>query len=116
MEIIKPSDVGDIASDEKHSWMHIPIRIKTKSPNHDRLRVVRFLEDAGIETRPPLTGNFLRQPAALRFKDYIGVASEYPFADQVTDSSFLVGCHHDLSTEQLIHLSSRLNAACKLLT
>jgi CDP-6-deoxy-D-xylo-4-hexulose-3-dehydrase len=97
----------DIQSNRRHSWMHIPIRIESKNPKEARLRAVRFLEDSGIETRPPLTGNFLKQPAMSR---YIGnnTSRDFKYADYISDSTFLIGCHHDLSEKQIEYVVEKL--------
>ncbi len=51
-----------------------------------------FLESKGIETRPIMTGNFLRHPA---WKDLPhGVVGELPVADFVSDQGLLWGNHH----------------------
>jgi CDP-4-dehydro-6-deoxyglucose reductase, E1 len=46
-----------------------------------------WLEDQGVETRPILAGNLVRQPA---FRDWVG---EYPGADRVHDQGLYVGLH-----------------------
>jgi CDP-6-deoxy-D-xylo-4-hexulose-3-dehydrase len=115
-EIIGTFSGIDIKTFQRHSWMHIPIRIKHKNPKKSRLRVVKFLEDSGVETRPPLTGNFLRQPAMRKFRNLIECEDNYRIADEITDSTFLVGCHHDLSDTQIDYLSDKLIESVKYLS
>jgi len=95
-----------------HSWMHIPIKIigNGEEVARRRARIVRFLEDFGVETRPPLTGNFVKQPAMLRYEPK-ATQESFPVADKLSNSVFLVGCHHDLSKDQVSHLASRLRQA-----
>jgi CDP-6-deoxy-D-xylo-4-hexulose-3-dehydrase len=95
-----------------HSWMHIPIRISTQGEGAAKLRarLVRFLEDFGIETRPPLTGNFVKQPAMLRYEPE-ATREIFPIADEISSSVFLVGCHHDLTKEQVNYLAAKLRQA-----
>jgi CDP-6-deoxy-D-xylo-4-hexulose-3-dehydrase len=95
-----------------HSWMHIPIRISTQGAGAAKLRarLVRFLEDFGIETRPPLTGNFVKQPAMLRYEPE-ATREIFPIADEISSSVFLVGCHHDLTKEQVNYLAAKLRQA-----
>jgi CDP-6-deoxy-D-xylo-4-hexulose-3-dehydrase len=116
LQIIGAPVDKSIKTYERHSWMHIPIRIKSENPIEDRLKVVRFLEDAGIETRPPLTGNFLKQPALRRFHEFYRSKGEYPISDEISQSTFLIGCHHDLSSIQVDYLCEKLNQANKLLS
>lgn len=116
LDIIGAPEDEDILDYEVHSWMHIPIKIRSMNPIEDRLRVVRFLEDAGIETRPPLTGNFLKQPALKKFRNLYQCEDDYSISDDISESTFLVGCHHDLSSLQVDYLCEKLVQAAKILT
>jgi len=98
-----------------HSWMHVAIRVNTPDSAADRLAIVRFLEGKGIETRPPLTGNFLRQPAVARSQILIGDPDDFPNADSMTDSCFLVGCHHSFSEMQIEFLVESIGLAAERL-
>jgi CDP-6-deoxy-D-xylo-4-hexulose-3-dehydrase len=112
LEILGLDKESDILSKTDHSWMHIPIKINDKEIQEIdiRARIVRFLEDYGIETRPPLTGNFVKQPAMARFGSE-QLQYSFPLADRLSRSVFLVGCHHDLSNEQINHLATKLRQA-----
>lgn len=112
LEILGLEKESDILLKTDHSWMHIPIKINDKKIQEIdiRARIVRFLEDYGIETRPPLTGNFVKQPAMTRFGSE-ELQYSFPFADKLSKSVFLVGCHHDLSNEQINHLATKLRQA-----
>jgi CDP-6-deoxy-D-xylo-4-hexulose-3-dehydrase len=99
----------DATKNRRHSWMHVPIRVNTKSPKESRLKAVRYLEDAGIETRPPLTGNFLRQPAMSRFLLDLETKENFPVADKLSESTFLLGCHHDLNSNQIEYLCEKIH-------
>lgn len=107
LHMIGVQDGDQIQSNRRHSWMHIPLRIQTSNPKEARLRAVRFLEDSGIETRPPLTGNFLKQPAMARYIDR-ETSRDFTSADSVSESTFLIGCHHDLSENQIEYLAEKL--------
>lgn len=109
LSIIGLDRTRDVRKYRRHSWMHIPLRILTESPSETRLKAVRFLEDAGIETRPPLTGNFLRQPAMSRFLPNTISKDGYPIADLISESTILIGCHHDLSNTQIDYLCEKLH-------
>lgn len=112
LQILGLNEGDDVLSRLDHSWMHIPIKINTFKADITRLRfrIVRFLEDFGIETRPPLTGNFVRQPAMKRYINSDSFKA-FPNADEISDSVFLVGCHHDLSADQVNYLATKLRQA-----
>jgi len=112
LELIGVQDHGTIQSNRRHSWMHIPIRIQSQNPKEARLRAVRFLEDSGIETRPPLTGNFLKQPAMTRYVDH-QTTRDFVNADSVSEATFLIGCHHDLSENQIDYVAEKLKYLTK---
>jgi dTDP-4-amino-4,6-dideoxygalactose transaminase len=66
--------------------------------------IIKDLTKVGIDTRPPLTGNFLKQPALLKFlKDEVAVEN-FPNSNDISETAFLVGCHPDLSEEQVDYL------------
>lgn len=114
LRIIGLADSVDCHETTRHSWMHIPIQVLSPDSENDRLKIIRFLEDAGIETRPPLTGNFLNQPAMARFA--FQQSRDFPVANEITTSTFLVGCHHDLSSTQIEYLANRLKLASTLIS
>ena len=103
-------DAGTFAGHETekyHSWMLIPIRIKKELTESSRRLIDEMLEKFEIESRPVLTGNFLNQPAIKKFKNFPN-ASNFPVAQLVSNNYFMVGCHHDLSEDQVKYLSSKL--------
>lgn len=107
--------VENLLPRSRHSWMHIPIKLSDKFDEQDKFKVVRFLEDLGIETRPPLTGNFLAQPAMKNL--FIGNESwtEFPVINAISKLTFLVGCHQDLVDDQVLFLSEQLKKASDLI-
>lgn len=80
--------------DTEHAFMIYPVLVQKGS---DRSSLVAHLEGRGIETRylfPLLT-----QPVYRRlFGDTI---DEYPVAKQVHAGGFYIGCHQELTTEDL---------------
>ena len=103
-------DAGTFDGDETqqhHSWMLIPIRIKKELTERNRRLIDELLENFEIESRPVLTGNFLNQPAIKRFENFPN-ASNFPVAQLVSNNYFMVGCHHDLSEDQVKYLCSKL--------
>lgn len=94
-----------------NSWMLIPIRVEGENASLRKRRILDFLESHEIETRPVLTGNFLAQPSMNRIDGNHPPASDFPVATEITDTCFLVGAHHDLSDEQILHLCKKLHEA-----
>lgn len=99
------SEKEDLTANTGHSWMMIPMEVSECEVS--RAEVQDFLEKHGVETRPVLTGNFLRQPA-MRARPEFGVPSDFPNADWISDNCFLIGAHHDYSENQTEHLLSTL--------
>ena len=94
------------SANESHSWMHLPVQIVDNQIQKQEL--LAFLNSAGIATRPVLTGNFLHQPSAQRFIDGAQSPSDFPAAEAVSASSFLVGCHQSLGDAQITYLADTL--------
>lgn len=88
-----------------HSWMLIPLMCESKEV---KAQVITFLNEKGIETRPVLTGNFLSQPAIERIDRHHANPAQFPIANEITERCFLVGAHHDLTTEQISYLCENL--------
>jgi CDP-6-deoxy-D-xylo-4-hexulose-3-dehydrase len=80
--------------------MMLPILVKQNS-SKSRQEVVAFLNSFGIETRPVLTGNFLRQPSMGRISKGAYLATETKVADFIADNAFMIGNHHDFSDDQI---------------
>ena len=99
---------------KSHSWMLLPIRITTATGHLMKPSVLDFLESIGIETRPVLTGNFLSQPSMQRIGENLPDPDSFPVATEISNSSFLVGAHHDLSDEQVNFLGESLNEASRI--
>lgn len=90
------------------SWMLIPLHVKGINAKELKSKIVEELQKLGIETRPVLTGNFLSQPAIKRITYNKLSPDIFKVAKNISDTSFLVGCHHDLSTEQIEYLCESL--------
>lgn len=98
-------DASDTLHDSQHSRMLIALRL----PKGEYLADCRkLLKSQGIETRPPLTGNFLAQPAAARVLGHRFNPRNYKVANSITSSTFLVGCHHDYTDSQVEYLCEKL--------
>ena len=91
----------------RHTWMLLSIR--AINSNFKELKsYMRLLEDLGIDTRPPLTGNFTKQPALKKLLPANSSGSNFSNADKISESTFLVGCHHDLTDAQVEFLGESL--------
>lgn len=106
---------SNLTERSRHSWMHIPIKIQSNTSELDRNKIIRYLEDNGIETRPPLTGNFLSQPAMIKKFSKYGNSDDFQNVNEISKSVFLVGCHQDINTNQLKHLVQTLEKASSLI-
>ena len=60
--------------------------IKTKTKRH---KIINSLEKSGIETRPIISGNFLKQPAIKKYK--INSNKKFKNADYVNEKGFFIG-------------------------
>ena len=80
-------------------WLAYPITIHPAAP-FSRMELAQHLEQNGVQTRPIMGGNILRQPAFRYLKD----GREYPVADHVMRNGLMVGCHESLTLDQMAHL------------
>ena len=83
-------------------WMHFPFVIKESAP-FSRRDLQKFFELRGIQTRPPFSGNILRQPMIKNQK--ISTPDNYDNADDMMKNGVLLGCHQGLSNEQFAHVN-----------
>lgn len=108
LKIIGAETLMGSLSARQHSWMLIPIYVTGENALERKQMIVKELNQFGIETRPVLTGNFLSQPAIKRITRYAIDSSSFKIAQKITENAFLVGAHHDLSTEQINYLCNKL--------
>jgi CDP-6-deoxy-D-xylo-4-hexulose-3-dehydrase len=103
-------DAGYFENNNKnrfHSWMLIPIRINKTLEASKKAEFIKALENTEIESRPVLTGNFIRQPAIKRLFPELN-PEMFPVAEKVSTNYFMVGCHHELTDEQIKYLCEKL--------
>jgi CDP-4-dehydro-6-deoxyglucose reductase, E1 len=109
LEIIDAGFFQESSNARFHSWMLIPIRINKDLQEGEKARFIKSLEEKGIESRPVLTGNFIRQPAIRKL--YPEIHPEmFPVAERVSSNYFMVGCHHELTDVQVEYLCESLNS------
>lgn len=89
------------------SWFGFSLIINEHVTSIKRDKIIIELEKAGIETRPIVSGNFLKNKV-LKFFDYevSGDLSNSEFLDR---NGFFVGNHHYDLTSELKHLQDTLN-------
>ena len=82
----------------EHSWMMYPLVIK--DPGIDKLRLCKYLEDNGIETRDmlPLTN----QPVACKHYDI--TIGDFPVSDNLVENGFYISCSNHLTNEDIAYV------------
>ena len=76
-----------------------------------KIKFTKYLERAGIENRPIISGNFLNQPSAKLYK-LNDKNHQFPNADEVENRGFFIGLHTkpinkkqlDLLEKHLLHI------------
>jgi dTDP-4-amino-4,6-dideoxygalactose transaminase len=91
-------EVGD------SSWFGFSLVIKEDAPFSRKDMVDAFLE-AGIECRPIVTGNFLKNEEVLKFFDY-EVSGTLESAEYIDKYGLFVGNHQESLTEEIGFLKS----------
>ena len=72
----------------KPNWLAIPLMCK----NGDRLNLLTFLENNGVQTRVCFAGNITRHPAYR--EKYL---KPFPISDDIMSNGFLLGAHHGMT-------------------
>tara|TARA_A100001015_G_C15025518_1_gene730277 strand:- start:2157 stop:3188 length:1032 start_codon:yes stop_codon:yes gene_type:complete len=67
-------------------WFSIPILIKNKEK---RKFFIKNIEDKGIETRPIISGNFLKQPSILKYN--LQTKEKFVNSDIINECGFFIG-------------------------
>ncbi|MDA7715197.1 DegT/DnrJ/EryC1/StrS aminotransferase family protein [Pelagibacteraceae bacterium] len=70
----------------KASWFGIPILLSKKI---DRSKFLKKIEKFGVETRPIISGNFLKQPSIRKYK--LNNNSKFRNSDIVNNHGFFIG-------------------------
>lgn len=80
------------------SWMAFAFVIIDSNVNRSEL--ISKLEKAGFETRPVVTGNFLKQPVISKIENTIEATGDFKNADVIHERGFMMANHgRDLSKE-----------------
>ncbi|MFL2896020.1 MAG: DegT/DnrJ/EryC1/StrS family aminotransferase [Candidatus Pelagibacter sp.] len=89
------------------SYMVFPIFLNDRYKNKKRY-FVNYIESKGLETRPIISGSFVKQPSSKLFK-LNSKNKKYPGADKVQNLGFVIGLHtKDISKKELKFLSDTL--------
>jgi CDP-6-deoxy-D-xylo-4-hexulose-3-dehydrase len=83
----------------KPNWLAIPLVCK----KGDRLELLTFLENNGVQTRVCFAGNITRHPAYR--EKYL---KEFPVSDSLMSDAFLLGAHHGMTIEDADRVSDLL--------
>ncbi len=90
----------------KTAWLAFPLTIKPDAP-FTRDQVTIYLEKNDIQTRPVFSGNILRHPAFKKCNNQS--PEEFPVTDQIMKGSFLIGCHHGLTEEEMNYMLGKFS-------
>lgn len=88
------------------SWFGFPIILKEKYQGKRDL-VVNFLKEKGIEVRPIVAGNFLRNPV-IKYLDY-EISGDVKNSDYIHDNGFFVGNHSIVDYDGISYLMDNLD-------
>jgi CDP-6-deoxy-D-xylo-4-hexulose-3-dehydrase len=89
-ELILPDD------SIKPNWLAIPLQTDR------RLDLLNHLEDNNIQTRVTFAGNVTRHPI---YRKYL---QDFPNADLVMKTGFLLGAHHGMNTEDVDYVCNKI--------
>jgi CDP-6-deoxy-D-xylo-4-hexulose-3-dehydrase len=92
--------------DCNHVPFCIPIVASKGSELQTKERAILHCDMAGIENRPIISGNLLRQTCFKRF----GNKEDYPNSEHLHKCGFYVGLHPKLKEQQIIDLADFLNS------
>ena len=91
VELLKDCPYYTLPDDSfKPNWLAIPLVCK----KGDRLELLTFLENSGVQTRVCFSGNITRHPAYR--EKYL---KEFPVSDALMSDAFLLGAHHGMTVD-----------------
>lgn len=103
-EALRPHDVDLPVRDSEAAWLAFPFRAR----GVERTELARELEERGIQTRPIMGGNVLRQPV-LHGLTTDEERNRFGEADRAMARGILVAAHQGLTDEQMNHLTGTLD-------
>ena len=90
------------------SWFAFAVTIRDKT-KFTRSKIVNYLEDAKIQTRPYFAGNIMLQPAYNHMVDTASCSSMYPVATKVLTDTFFLGTSPVITAEQIDYIGEQLD-------
>jgi len=91
-------------SDVETSWLAYPLTIRADAP-FDRRKILRHLENNGIQTRSLWSGNLLKHPGFARIDARLPF-EDYPAANHIMAYSFVIGAHQAMSDEDVEYVKT----------
>jgi len=92
-------------------WLAFPLTIKRNAP-FSRIKIIKYLEEDNIQTRPIFTGNILRQPGFKNIHNRTPIKN-YPVTDEIMERGFVIGCNHGLGEKHLQRIKEAFNIFLK---
>jgi CDP-6-deoxy-D-xylo-4-hexulose-3-dehydrase len=89
------------------SWLALPIMVESGAP-FSRNDLTSYLEKAGVETRPMVTGNIAHHPVAKLFPEFS--ERKFPGADEVHARGFYIGLSPMQTDEAVTRLIDVFNS------
>lgn len=80
----------------KPNWLAIPLQTE------NRLELLKYLEDKGVQTRVTFAGNVTRHPA---YREYL---QPFENADLIMKNGFLLGAHHGMTLEDVDYVTNNI--------
>lgn len=97
----------DVAPNAECAWFALPFLLAEGLPFRKR-ELLQYLDGSGIETRPIVAGNLMRQPVHRIFPELGGM--DLAGADAVHDRGFYIGLYPVDSREQLERVAAVIDA------
>ena len=82
----------------------------------DRSKVVRYMEDKGVQTRLLFAGNFVKQPCFDHIRgdeSFYRVSGELTNTDRIMRDSFWIGVYPGMTDDRLLYMAEQLRAAIR---
>jgi len=86
-----------IKNDKRNSFLFYPITV-IENKFFSKIELVNHLEKNKIETRPIMTGNIINQPVSKKFN--YKKQDKLKNAQYITQNSFAIGNHHEMSNSK----------------
>ncbi|MDD9950720.1 MAG: DegT/DnrJ/EryC1/StrS family aminotransferase [Zetaproteobacteria bacterium] len=90
----------------EHSWFGFPIMVKESAPFKAK-DITIYLNQAGIETRPLIGGNILRQPAMKLYPHR--AAGNMPNSDLAMNNGFTFGNHQGICDQARAYIVDKVD-------